>query len=194
MPGPDRQFALTIDFVEAATGGRKRIALSPDEWLDVTIPPGIEQDQVLRLKGKGGAGFWRRPAGRCADRGACRAAPVVPPRGRRYPSRAAGQPRRGGARSARAGPDRHRSGHDDDPEGLGHRHEAAAARQGHSPQRSRRRRPVRDAEGRDRRQRRPRTGGISRRAGRRRTRSTRAATCEAAAGSAAQGTAQGTAA
>src|SRR4051812_5481174 len=42
MPGPDRQFALMIDFVEAATGGRKRIALSPDEWLDVTIPPGIE--------------------------------------------------------------------------------------------------------------------------------------------------------
>src|SRR5689334_7691606 len=48
MPGPDRQFALTIDFVEAATGGKKRLALSPDEWLDVTIPPGIEQDQVLR--------------------------------------------------------------------------------------------------------------------------------------------------
>src|SRR4051794_9621768 len=24
MPGPDRQFTLTIDFVEAATGGRKR--------------------------------------------------------------------------------------------------------------------------------------------------------------------------
>ena len=76
MPGPDRQFALTIDFVEAATGGKKRIALSPDEWLDVTIPAGIEQDQVLRLKGKGGAGLWRRPAGRCADRGPRRAASV----------------------------------------------------------------------------------------------------------------------
>ena len=63
MPGTDRQFALTIDFVEAATGGRKRIALSPDEWLDVTIPPGIEQDQVLRLKGKGGPGFGGGPPG-----------------------------------------------------------------------------------------------------------------------------------
>src|SRR3954452_23853261 len=63
MPGPDRQFALTIDFVEAATGGRKRIALSPDEWLDVTIPPGIEQDQVLRLKGKGAPGFGGGPPG-----------------------------------------------------------------------------------------------------------------------------------
>ena len=63
MPGPDRQFALTIDFVEAATGGRKRIALSPEEWLDVTIPPGIEQDQVLRLKGKGAPGFGGGPPG-----------------------------------------------------------------------------------------------------------------------------------
>jgi DnaJ-class molecular chaperone len=63
MPGPDRQFALTIDFVEAATGGRKRIALSPDEWLDVTIPAGIEQDQVLRLKGKGAPGFGGGPPG-----------------------------------------------------------------------------------------------------------------------------------
>jgi DnaJ-class molecular chaperone len=63
MPGPDRQFALTIDFVEAATGGRKRLALSPEEWLDVTIPPGIEQDQVLRLKGKGAPGFGGGPPG-----------------------------------------------------------------------------------------------------------------------------------
>src|SRR5581483_11067998 len=63
MPGPDRQFALTIDFVEAATGGKKRLALPPDEWLDVTIPPGIEQDQVLRLKGKGSPGFGGGPPG-----------------------------------------------------------------------------------------------------------------------------------
>lgn len=63
MPGPDRHFTLTIDFVEAATGGKKRLALSPEEWLDVTIPPGIEQGQILRLKGKGGAGFGGGPPG-----------------------------------------------------------------------------------------------------------------------------------
>ena len=57
MPGPDRHFTLTVDFVEAALGGKQRLALSPDEWLDVTIPPGIETGQVLRLKGKGGPGF-----------------------------------------------------------------------------------------------------------------------------------------
>ena len=63
MPGPDRHFTLTIDFAEAVTGGKKRLALSPDEWLDVTIPAGIEQGQMLRLKGKGGAGFGGAPPG-----------------------------------------------------------------------------------------------------------------------------------
>jgi len=57
MPGPDRHFTLLIDFVTAVTGGKQRLALSPDEWLDVTIPPGIEDGQVLRLKGKGAPGF-----------------------------------------------------------------------------------------------------------------------------------------
>lgn len=55
--GADQHFTLTIDFVTAATGGKQRLSLAPDEWLDVTIPPGIEDGQVLRLRGKGGAGF-----------------------------------------------------------------------------------------------------------------------------------------
>jgi DnaJ-class molecular chaperone len=63
MPGPDRHFTLTVDFALAATGGKQRLALSPEEWLDVTIPPGIEQGQVLRLKGKGGPGFGGGPTG-----------------------------------------------------------------------------------------------------------------------------------
>src|SRR5947208_3769079 len=63
MPGPDRHYSLTIDFVAAATGGKQRLALSPDQWLDVTIPPGIEQGQILRLKDKGGPGLGGGPAG-----------------------------------------------------------------------------------------------------------------------------------
>ncbi|MBV9825929.1 MAG: J domain-containing protein [Alphaproteobacteria bacterium] len=63
MPGPDRHFTLTIDFVEAVTGGKQRLALAPEEWLDVTIPAGIEEGQVLRLKGKGGPGFGGGTAG-----------------------------------------------------------------------------------------------------------------------------------
>ena len=57
MPGGDRLYTLTVDFIEAAAGGKKRLSLAPDSWLDVTIPPGIEEGRVLRLKGKGDPGF-----------------------------------------------------------------------------------------------------------------------------------------
>lgn len=63
IPGGDRLFSLTIELVEAAAGDKKRLQLSPDEWLDVTIPPGIEDGQVLRLKGKGSPGFGGGPPG-----------------------------------------------------------------------------------------------------------------------------------
>jgi DnaJ-class molecular chaperone len=61
--GGDRHYTLTVDFVEAATGGRQRLSLAPEEWLDVTIPAGIDDGQVLRLRGKGGPGFGGGPAG-----------------------------------------------------------------------------------------------------------------------------------
>jgi DnaJ-class molecular chaperone len=57
MRGPDRHFTLTVEFAEAATGDKKRLSLSPDEWLDVTIPAGIEDGQVLRLRRKGAPGI-----------------------------------------------------------------------------------------------------------------------------------------
>jgi DnaJ-class molecular chaperone len=63
MRGGDRQYTLSIDFVEAATGARKRLSLSPEEALDVTIPAGIEDGQVLRLRGKGGPGLGGGAAG-----------------------------------------------------------------------------------------------------------------------------------
>jgi DnaJ-class molecular chaperone len=63
MPGGDRLYTLTVDFVEAAAGAKKRLSLSPDTWLDVTIPSGIDEGQVLRLKGKGDAGFGGGPPG-----------------------------------------------------------------------------------------------------------------------------------
>src|SRR5215468_3490627 len=61
--GGDRHFTLTVDFTTAAIGGKQRLSLAPEEWLDVTIPAGIEDRQVLRVRGKGGPGFGGGPAG-----------------------------------------------------------------------------------------------------------------------------------
>jgi DnaJ-class molecular chaperone len=63
LRGADRHYSLTVDFVEAATGAKKRLSLAPDEWLDVTIPAGLQDGQVLRLRGKGDPGLGGGPAG-----------------------------------------------------------------------------------------------------------------------------------
>jgi DnaJ-class molecular chaperone len=63
MRGGDRRYALSIDFVEAAAGARKRLSLSPEEAFDVTIPAGTEDGQILRLRGKGGPGIGGGRAG-----------------------------------------------------------------------------------------------------------------------------------
>src|SRR6516164_1310135 len=59
----DRHFTLTVDFVTAANGGKQRLSLAPEEWLDVTIPAGFEDGKLLRLRGKGGPGFGGGPTG-----------------------------------------------------------------------------------------------------------------------------------
>jgi DnaJ-class molecular chaperone len=61
--GLDRNFTLTVEFTDAAKGDKKRLSLSPDEWLDVTIPAGIEDGQILRLRGKGSPGVGGGEAG-----------------------------------------------------------------------------------------------------------------------------------
>jgi DnaJ-class molecular chaperone len=63
LRGADRTYTMTVDLPDAAKGDKKRLSLAPDEWLDVTIPPGIEDGQVLRLRGKGAPGFGGGEAG-----------------------------------------------------------------------------------------------------------------------------------
>ncbi len=55
--GNDFHCRLTLDFLEAANGTAKRISLPDGRLLDVTIPAGTRDGQVLRLRGKGGAGI-----------------------------------------------------------------------------------------------------------------------------------------
>jgi DnaJ-class molecular chaperone len=56
MPGTDARYALAIDFLEAVNGATRRITLPGGATLDVTIPPGTEDGQILRLRGTGEPG------------------------------------------------------------------------------------------------------------------------------------------
>lgn len=53
--GPDRRYQLGIDFLDAVNGTTKRVTLPDGTSVDVAIPPGTEDGQVLRLRGQGGA-------------------------------------------------------------------------------------------------------------------------------------------
>jgi len=61
--GEDLHYRLPVDFVESITGANKRITLPDGGTLDVKIPPGLVDGQVLRLKGKGGPGRGTGAAG-----------------------------------------------------------------------------------------------------------------------------------
>jgi DnaJ-class molecular chaperone len=63
MRGPDHSFVLTVDLLDAVNGAKKRLELGPERTLDVTVPAGVRDGQVLRLKGQGGAGIGGAPAG-----------------------------------------------------------------------------------------------------------------------------------
>lgn len=57
MRGPDQRFTLEIDFMTAATGGTTRITMPDGSNLEVKIPEGAQDGQVIRLRGKGGPGM-----------------------------------------------------------------------------------------------------------------------------------------
>jgi DnaJ-class molecular chaperone len=63
MRGRDIRFSLDIDFLDAIKGARRRVQLSEGRTLDVTIPPGVETGQTLRLKSQGGGGVNGGPPG-----------------------------------------------------------------------------------------------------------------------------------
>ena len=61
--GQDRRYRLEVDFLDAARGATRRLTLPEGGTLDVTIPAGVEDGSVLRLRGKGGQGLGGGPAG-----------------------------------------------------------------------------------------------------------------------------------
>jgi DnaJ-class molecular chaperone len=54
--GEDLHYRLAITFAESITGAAKRLTLPDGGTLDVTIPAGLVDGQILRLRGKGAPG------------------------------------------------------------------------------------------------------------------------------------------
>jgi len=61
--GADVSYTAPVDFLDAATGAKKRIRLSDGKVLDIKVPAGTEDRQTLRLKGQGMAGHGGGAAG-----------------------------------------------------------------------------------------------------------------------------------
>ena len=61
--GADARYKLNVDFMQAAEGGKHRITLPGGRTLDVAVPSGASDGQVLRLRGQGEPSPGGGPAG-----------------------------------------------------------------------------------------------------------------------------------
>lgn len=61
--GADAHYTLSVAFLDAANGAKRRLTLPDGNTLDVNIPAGVQSGQVLRLSGKGMPGFGDGPPG-----------------------------------------------------------------------------------------------------------------------------------
>ena len=57
MRGGDAHYTMEIFFLKAVNGARKRVVMPDGKALDIAVPAGVRDGQVLRLSGKGGPGL-----------------------------------------------------------------------------------------------------------------------------------------
>lgn len=54
--GRDVRYTLDVDFLEAVQGAKKRVTLPDNGVLDLAVPEGVSDGQILRLRGRGEPG------------------------------------------------------------------------------------------------------------------------------------------
>ena len=62
-PGADLHYELPVEFLDAVNGASKTITLPQGGTLNVRIPAGVEDGQILRLRGKGAPSPGEGPPG-----------------------------------------------------------------------------------------------------------------------------------
>lgn len=63
MRGQNVHYRLELDFLDAVNGARRQVTMPDGSVLDVSIPAGTRDRQILRLRGKGMAGHNDGPPG-----------------------------------------------------------------------------------------------------------------------------------
>ncbi|TYB81140.1 DnaJ C-terminal domain-containing protein [Maritimibacter fusiformis] len=61
--GADLRYHLDVDFMDAVQGAKRAVPLPDGSAIDLTIPAGVREGQILRLRGKGQPGLGGGPAG-----------------------------------------------------------------------------------------------------------------------------------
>jgi DnaJ-class molecular chaperone len=61
--GADQRYMLNVPFLDAVRGGKTQITLPDGSGIEVKIPEGTTDGQIIRLRGKGAQGYGNGPAG-----------------------------------------------------------------------------------------------------------------------------------
>jgi len=63
MRGGDVRYSMDVSFLEAMNGAKKRVTMPDGKTLDIAMPPGQRDGQMLRLRGRGMPGLGSGEAG-----------------------------------------------------------------------------------------------------------------------------------